>query len=284
MMKRFLALILAAMLVAGCGVASATGLAGLLGGMTTTTEPVPDPAVVNGVYGSLLAADYQFSADYLCDAYVYASPDDVRDFVDMYTVRCRQAGYTMTAATIDGANAYTIQNGDGSYACLFPEYGGQMLLLIQKGMSFELKQRTNYATIIYNNRAYELELWKAEEWAWFDAWELYFKCDRGVIKYVQITLPRSAVSGDEYRVSGSGHVEGFSLMLDMEKELLSINEPLFGVRSDAIENSGDYAHVVVHTVRDVEGGVLIEGEFNGVFDRGSIVIEDFIFSAIVEDK
>lgn len=279
-MKKFLALMLAAMLLTVCSGASASGLAGLLGG-TQTTEPVPDPVAVTGVYGSLLAEDYQFSADYLCDAYVYATPED-KSFIDMYTVRCRQAGYTVTAATIDGAQAYTIQNGSGTYACLFPDYGGQMLLLIQKGMPFELQARTNYATIIYNNRAYDLELWSAEEWAWFDAWNLYFKCDRGLIKYIQITLPRSAISGDEYYVSGTGHVEGFSLTLDMKKELLGINEPLFGVRSDAIENSRDYAHVVIHTVRDVEGGVLIEGEFNGAFDKGTIVIEDFIFSAIVE--
>ncbi|MBR3763906.1 MAG: hypothetical protein IKK57_05055 [Clostridia bacterium] len=281
MMKRFLALILAVLLMAACTTASASGLAGLLGG-TTTAQPVPDPVKVTGAYGSLLAENYQFSADYLCDAYVYAKPDDVREFVNMYTVSCRQAGYSVTAATIDGAQAYTIQRGDGSYACLFPDYGGQMLLLIQKGMTFELQSRTNYATIIYNNLAYELEMWSAEEWLWFDAWNLYFKCDRGVIKYIQITLPRAAVSGDEYYVSGKDHVEGFSLMLDMEKELLGINAPLFGVRSDAIENSRDYAHVVVHTVRDVEGGVLIEGEFNGSFDKGTIIIEDFIFSAIVE--
>lgn len=281
MMKKFLALILAVLLTAVCSAASATGLAGLLGGTQTTAEPVPDPAAVTGAYGSLLAENYQFSADYLCDAYVYAKPTD-RSFIDQYTVRCRQAGYTVTAATIDGAKAYTIQNGDGSYACLFPDYSGQMLLLIQKGMNFELQTRTNYATIIYNNRAYELELWSADEWLAFDAWELYFKCDRGVIKYIQITLPRYAVSGDEYYVSGTSHVKGFSLMLDMEKTLVDINEPLFGVRRDAIDNSRDYAHVVIHTVRDVEGGVLIEGEFNGSFERGTIVIEDFIFSAIVE--
>ena len=281
MMKKLLALLLAAMMLTVCGGASATGLAGLLGG-TQTVQPVPDPVTVTGSYGSLLAENYQFSADYLCDAYVYAVPDNVREFINMYTVRCRQAGYTVTAATIDGAQAYTIQNGDGRYASLFPEYGGQMLLLIQKGMGFELQARTNYATIIYNNRAYELEVWSAEEWLWFDAWNLYFSCDRGVIKYIQITLPRAAVSGDEYYVSGKGHVEGFSLMLDMEKALLDINEPLFGVRRDGIENSGDYAHVVVHTVRDVEGGVLIEGEFNGSFEKGTIIIEDFIFSVIVE--
>lgn len=283
MMKRFLALVLTTLLLASCSAASASGLAGLLGGSSATTKPVPDPSVINGVYGSLLAENYQFSADYLCDAYVYATPDDVRDFIDMYTVRCRQTGYSVTAATIDGAKAYTIQNGDGSYACLFPDYGGQMLLLIQKGMTFELQQRTNYATLIYNNRTYEMELWKAEEWLWFDAWELYFRCNRSDIEYIQLTLPNSAASGDEYYVSGSDHVEGFSLMLNMEEQLLDINEPLFGVRRDAIDNSRDYAHLVVHTVREVEGGVLIEGEFNGSFEKGTIIIEDFIFSAIVEE-
>ena len=76
-------------------------------------------------------------------------------------------------------------------------------------------------------------------------------------------------------------MDGFSLSLDMKDELLDTSEPLYGVRYDAIDGPGDYAHVVVETVEDVKDGVLIEGVFDGTFRSGDIVIEDFVFSAVV---
>ena len=281
-MKKFLALLLTAVLLCSMTAASAAGFDGLLPKKSGAGAPVPDPSEINGVYGQLLQASYQFADNYLCDAYVYPTPDNTRDFMDMYTVQCRQAGYSVTAAVISGENGYTIQDGTGLYACIFPDMDGQMLLLIQSGMSFKLASRTNYATVVYNNRAYEMTCWKAEEWAFFDCWQLHFSCDRGVFDYLTVCIPQSARTGDSYRVSGSGHVEGFALFLDIEKELLDINEPLFGYRSDGIDSSSDYASLSVTRIEDVDGGVLIEGVFNGSFNRGSIVIEDFVFSAIVE--
>ena len=107
-MKKLFALVLAAMMLLSCGTASAQGLAGLTGD-TGSAKPLPDPVEVTESHGKLLQADYQFSEDYLCDAYVYETPE-ARDFVDMYTVICRKAGYTGTASDIDCAKGYTIQN------------------------------------------------------------------------------------------------------------------------------------------------------------------------------
>ena len=281
-MKKFLALLMTIALLCSMTAASAAGFDGLLP-KKTSSEPVPDPSEVTGVCGTLLQSNYQFDANYLCDAYVFEAPDNTRNFIDEYAVICRKAGYTLTEAVISGENGYTIQSGSGLYACIFPNMDGQMLLLIQSGMPFELAARTNYATIVYNNRAYEMEVWQAKEWYAFNCWELIFQCDRGTFEFLTLCIPQSARTGDSYYVSGSSHVEGFALFQDHDAELLDIVEPLFGYRSDGIDSSKDFASVEITRIQDTDDGVLIEGVFNGSFNRGSIVIEDFVFSALVEE-
>ena len=281
-MKRFLALLLTTVMLCSMSTASASGFGGLLP-QTGSGDPVPDPSVVTGAYGELLQASYQFADDYLCDAYAYPAPEDPGDFMDMYSVRCRKAGYSVTAAVISGENGYTIQDGSGLYACIFPDMNGQMLLLIQSGMSFKLATRTNYATVVYNNRAYEMNIWKTDTSANYSAWSLVFSCDRGTFKYLTLFIPHSARAGDSYHISGDGYARGFALALDHKEWLLSPNPPLYGVRSDEIRNAQDYASLTVTKVEDVDSGVLIEGVFSGTFKKGTIVIEDFVFSAIVEN-
>ena len=280
MKKTVFLLVLVALLC--CGMASASGIGGLI--PAASTGPVPDPAQITESYGELLAENYEFSVGYFCDAYVYETPDDVRDFADMYATRCRKAGYSMTAATIDGAAGYTIQSGNGLYACLIPDANGQMLLLIQRGMAFVPETRTNYASMIYNNRSYDLELFQAKNYDFFNTWDISYQCDRGVFQFVRIYVPRYARTGDRFYVSGSDHIEGFALSLDWEDELLGAAPPYYGgYRTDGIDSARDYAELVVTKVEDVEYGVLVEGLFNGRFKSGDVVIENFIFSAIVEE-
>jgi len=88
MKKTVFLLVLVALLC--CGMASASGIDGLI--PAASTGPVPDPAQITESYGELLAENYEFSVGYFCDAYVYETPDDVRDFADMYATRCRKAG------------------------------------------------------------------------------------------------------------------------------------------------------------------------------------------------
>lgn len=287
-MKRSLSLVLALIFCLLCSTAFAAGLSGLgsggLSGLSLggSSDALPDPAEVTEETGSLLQADYAFSGDYLCDAYLYPRPDNTADFIDQYTVVCRKAGYTLNETTVDGARGYSIQSGDGKYALLVPNYEGQMLFLVQKGMTFTPQTRTNYATFTYNNRDYEAEVYFTSEWAFYNAFGVTFKVERAPFETLTIYFPQYARSGDEFYVGKSDFIEGFEISMDHDRWLLNSLQPFYGGRDDDIESSRDYAQLVLHTVKDTDDGILVEGTFNGSFRSGDVVFEDFVFSAIID--
>jgi len=131
-MKKQVAVILALVLSICFVSACASGLSGLnIGGQSgLSSATLPDPAKVLDSYGKLLQADYAFSEQFLCDAYLYDSPSSISDFMDRYTVVCRKAGYSVTQTEVDGAAGYSIQNGSGVSALLVPNYQGQMLIML----------------------------------------------------------------------------------------------------------------------------------------------------------
>lgn len=100
-------------------------------------EPLPDPAELVGSEGSLLAEDFQYSADYLCDAYLYANPENWDGFFLNYEAMLVESGYTATLTEDGGRVVYRLeQAGTGECALLVPNFQGHMLLLIQQGMAF----------------------------------------------------------------------------------------------------------------------------------------------------
>ncbi|MBR5288761.1 MAG: hypothetical protein IKU34_09275 [Clostridia bacterium] len=289
-MKKLFALLIALSLCFACAAASAAGLTGLGGGGLSglgggaSAEPMPDPSKVLDTYGQLLQADYAFAEGYICDAYVYERPSDVTGFIDSYTTVCRKAGYTVTATTVDGAAGYSVQNNSDLRALLVPNFDGQLLLLVQKGMEFDYQERTNYATCIYNNRDYNLTVSSTGEWASVNAYSIMFKAERAPFKYISLYFPQHARSGDVYSVSGQKYIEGFEVSLDNKRWLVSSVEGLTSnYRYDDINpKSKDYATLELYTVKNTEDGLLVEGCFNCRCNNGDTVFEDFVFSAILE--
>lgn len=288
-MKKLFALLLALSLCLACAAASAAGLSGLGGGGLaglgggSTDEPMPDPSKVLDSYGQLLQADYAFAEDYLCDAYVYERPSNTSDFIDRYTTACRKAGYSVTETTVDGAAGYSIQNGSGTYALLVPDFDGQLLLLVQKGMDFDYQERTNYAACVYNNRDYELSVFSTDDYASTNSYSISFKAERAPFKYIDIYFPQHARSGDVFSVSGQKYIEGFEASLDNSRWLVSSVEGLTSnYRYDDIDpKSDDFATLELYTVKETDDGLLVEGCFNCTCDSGDTVFEDFVFSAVV---
>ena len=271
-MKKTCTLILALLLCLISACACAGGLAGLGGG----GEKLPDPAEVTGKSGALYAADYAFADDYLCDAYIYEPVGSTLSFMDDYTVLCRKAGYSVTATLVDGQDGYSIQDGSGLYAMLVPEFGDQMLLLVQKGMNFELKKRTNYATCVYNNREYELELYFTDTWDFYKAYTITFKTDRAPFELISISFPQHARSGDAFYSDKKEKDESFFVLYDNDRYILAPEG------SDDIDGAKDFASLKINKLEDVDEGILVEGVFNGSFSKGEKVFENFEFSAIIE--
>ena len=275
-MKKMLSFVLALTLCMACAAASAAGFSGLsVGGFCGLSagggaEALPDPAKVTDSYGTLMQADYAFSSDYLCDAYIYERPRTISIFTDEYFSLCRKAGYTVTETTVDGVNAYSIQADDAHYALLVTNFDGQMLLLVQKGMDFSPMARTNYATIVYDHRDYEMELWYTNSYS--GDWELTFKTERAPFSHLTIYIPPYARTGDVFYTDHKGQADGFSLMRDSNDFLV-----YDGGVSDRIFDPGEYAQMTLTKVEATDDSVLVEGVIEGNF-YGGPVIEDFIFS------
>lgn len=127
MKKTICALILIALL---CAAATGEGLTGL-------GQSLPNPAALLGASGKLIQENYSFAWDYLCDAYTYPLPEDSAEFLEAYIALAEQAGCSVSDTTADGQQALRIDSPDGSrYALLFPEFQGQILLLMQTGLKF----------------------------------------------------------------------------------------------------------------------------------------------------
>lgn len=286
-MKRCFALFLALLLLLSAAPAFAAGLSGLGGGglsglVSDKNEPLPDPSEALDELGSLLMADYAFSEDYLCDAYVYNRPGSVNTFIDKYTQLCRNAGYSVAETTVDGAAGYMIKNSSDPYALLVTDFEGQMLLLVEKGMDFTPEKRTNYATCLYNGRECELEVVDTGTWAFVNAYEIMFKAKSAPFKYLTLYFPQYARSGDEFNVDKNSFIEGFEVSLNNDGWLVSSQQKYYGGRDDEIESGKDFGRLEITTLEDTDDGLLVEGLFSGSFNKGALVIEDFVFSAILD--
>lgn len=272
-MKKTFTLILALVLCLVCACACAGGLEDL---RLSGGKALPDPAEATGKSGILYSADYAFSDDYLCDAYIYELVGSALSFMDDYTVLCRKAGFSVTATLVDGQDGYSIQDGSGKYALLVPDFDGQILLLVQKGMDFELKKKVNYATCVYNNRDYELELYFTDTWKSYNAYCMTFKAEHAPFELIAIDFPQYARSGDEFYSDKKKKDESFLVLFDNDRFILAPDG------SDAIDGAKDFASLKIHKLEYVDEGVLVEGVFNGSFSKGEMVFENFEFSAMIE--
>lgn len=286
-MKKHFALLLALLLCLSIAPALAAGLSGLGGGgldglIPVKDEPLPDPSEALGELGELLMADYAFAEDYICDAYVYDRPGSVNNFVDKYAQLCRDAGYSIAETTVDGEAGYSIQNGSGPYALLVTDFDGQMLLLVQKGMDFTPEKPTNYATCLYNGRECELTVSSTDTWAFVNAYSIMFRAERAPFKYFTLYFPQHARSGDEFYVDKDSFIKGFEVSLENSTWLVSSQQKYYGGRDDEIEGSKDFGRLKITTLKDTEDGLLVEGCFDGSFNKGDLTIEDFVFSAILD--
>lgn len=285
-MKKFIAIIIAVILSTCSFSAFAAGFDGL--GMNTnsssTSSELPDPAQALDVFGTLVSSNYEFSEGYVCNVYAYEKPNNTSAFIDKYSGICRQAGYTVTEATIDGQNGFTIQSGDGLYAMLFPSVNDQILFMVQTGMDFTLKTRINYATCVYNNREYEYTKgnYGSDTYYFYngvDVWDIMLHAEGNAPHdWISLDIPMYISEGDEFYVTDGDVIPGFGLMIPSGYLLEPIGDSNYHVRG-----YDDFAHLVITRYEETDRGVLIEGVFNGSFDEGEMVFENLTFSVIVRD-
>ena len=99
-------------------------------------QPLPDPneAMDVGRF-EFVASNYQFSEDYVCDAYLYDQPEDFDSFLEQYAELALGNRHRMEETTLDGMKAYAFVSYHTAY--LIPDFEpGKMLLLVAEKMEF----------------------------------------------------------------------------------------------------------------------------------------------------
>lgn len=99
-------------------------------------QVLPDAGKLLNVRLQQEMKDYVFSSNYICDVWVY--PRDVRTDERMadWIMAALESGYTVSVATVQGQSAYRLEDANGLYALMFPQYQGAVMLMVQQGMDY----------------------------------------------------------------------------------------------------------------------------------------------------
>lgn len=310
-MKKMLCMLLCLTLLLGC--ASASGLGGLAGGGlagltgAVSPMPLPDPAEVLGVSGRLIQENYQFSPDFLCDAYFYTDVNG-QVFISAYNSVVQELGYTVTEGTVDGTTAYRLEQAQtGLYALLVPDFQGGVLLLVEAGLSFgstadsgsagtqpapapqpEMPE-SDYLTFTYNGDAFSLGLSNVVPHEVGDGEIIlnFFGNDE-TIDYISIYLPIDAEAGQDFVTTQEQGTQGLKFYVSGQTPFNSTHGGgSFYVWNSSNDDgsmdsaSGDYFHLTILSVTRDSDAIRISGSFDGQFYQGREVFQNGEFFAIV---
>lgn len=267
------------------------GLLGILDDLLPTPEPnpnwgvVPDAADLTGGSKTLVRKNYEFITGVFFTAYAYAMPQDVAKFTDSYVAEAEKNGFTVEQTTVDGYDARKITWTDGTYALLVPNFGGQVLLLVQNGMTFgKPKPEGDYIEFEYNGTevqsAGRVSTLHTSYYDYFNAKRYdyyYIFCsvfDDDSVERIVIDFPDSVKAGHEYIISGGAYQNGYSVDVN-DTKLLS----MFGSSTGELKEKEDYFKLSVISVETVYDKVMIEAEFEGRFRYGAITIKNGHFNA-----
>ncbi len=275
------------------------GLGGLIGGGLSglrsdeeqgTGDPgvVVDPAELLGTEGTVLQEDYQFSANYICTAYVYDMPADADSFVSAYTQRMEDNGFTAEQTPVDGIDGWSYTWTDGTYALLVPDFDGSLLLLVQNGMTFgEPLPEGYYIRFTRNGRTLE-GTWSSKEASCEEtsrpigtshSFSIGYYFSRAEITLFGISFPSYAQAGDEFYVTRHDLIDGVTFYTNEEGFLVQHNLS----QAHQMESDEDHLRIKINDMYEADGGTAIEGEFDGSFNRGETVYADGSFRVLLFD-
>ena len=98
---------------------------------------LPDPGEVLGSSGELMESNYNFADDYFCDVYAYNFPTNKSYFIQEYKELAATAGFTVAEGTLEGTEAYVMENESSSSYLIFVKSENTMLLLVDVNASFK---------------------------------------------------------------------------------------------------------------------------------------------------
>jgi len=282
-----LILVLAVLLPAA---ACATGLSGLggggLSGLTDGADGVvPDPAELLGREGKVLQENYQFAAEYICTAYTYPLPEDMDAFKAAYAKQAEESGFAVNETGVEGYGALKLSLSDGTYALLLPDFDGVALLLVQNGMTFgEPKPEGFYLSMKRNGRELSVSFGSHETsckevsrlTGTSRSFQIEYYFSRAEITLFQLCFPSYAQAGDTFYVTKDSLLDGLYLYTNEEGSLVFYDSPYH----HQMKNSKDYFRVQITGMYSTSDGLVIEGTFDGSFNKGKTLYTDGSFRVL----
>lgn len=103
---------------------------------TAAAQVLPDAAYWLDVSGTRQMTDYAFSDEYLCDVWLYPRDARTENRIPLWLMQTLEEGYILRKQQVEGKAAYIIEDSDGLYALLLPDYQGMVMLMVQNGMVY----------------------------------------------------------------------------------------------------------------------------------------------------
>jgi len=100
---------------------------------------LPDPETVFGKAGVVNTRNFAYNGK-TYDAYQYDVSNHSDALLNQYTAKAEDAGYKVDRGEELGLPVLYIKDANGKEAILFYDFGGVMLLMVQQGMRFSLKE------------------------------------------------------------------------------------------------------------------------------------------------
>ena len=100
-----------------------------------SAQVLPDAAASLDVSVQQHMTDYQYSADFICDVWVYPRDSRTDSRMAEWIMASLKQGYTVSCITLEGQNAFRLEH-NGLYALMFPKYQGAVMLMVQKGLDY----------------------------------------------------------------------------------------------------------------------------------------------------
>lgn len=292
-MKRLLVwlLILALMLPAS---ACAGGLGGLkengklsaLTGEKADPYYVPDPAMYYDVgAGEVIERDYAFTEDFICTVYAYPLPEF--DYAFEYCDAAETLGFVTEYVRVEGYEAIKLSLEDGRYALLIPDFDGTMLMLVQNGLSYGVPNSDRfYLSVTRNGEPLSCvfqdgeiscrKVTSADE-TQYDI-EITGTFSNADISTLVLRFPYDLEPGDYSSARYSKLKSELYLYTEEEGRLVD-----YGSEQNRLTSEKDYLSLWIFSMYESEEGLVIGGEFYGLFDDGNIFYNDGMFHILLKE-
>ena len=247
---------------------------------------VLDPAPFFDVgAGKVIERDYEFTENFICTVYAYPLPE--LDYTFEYCDAAERLGFVTEYVTVEGYEAIKLSLEDGRYALLVPDFDGAMLMLVQNGLSYGAPNSDQfYLSVTRNGEPLSCifqdaesscrKVTSADETQY--SIEITSTFSIADISTLALRFPYDLVPGDLFSEAYNRLKNELYLYTEEEGQLVDYDS-----EQNRLTSEKDYLSMYISSMYESEEGLVIGGEFFGLFDGGSISYMDGMFHILLKE-